>query len=69
MTLKDSPIAKEFAFKIYKATNNKSYCACCLSSIKNESNMKEIIRFIDDNPKVTISEIEEKIMMLTGILN
>lgn len=69
MKPKDSPIAKEFVYKIYKATKNKDYCACCLSSIKNENNMKEIIRFIDDNPNTTLSEIEEQIMMLTGLLN
>ena len=69
MIYKDSPVTKEFVYKIYQATKNKNYCACCLSSIQNENNMKEIIRFIDDNPKITISEIEERIMVLTGVLN
>lgn len=51
------------------ATKRSDYVACSLSSIKTEENMKKIIQWIDNNPNVSLSEIEMKIMEITGIID
>lgn len=65
---KNSPILREFVKKVFLATKNENYTACCLESIKTEENAKAIIDYIDQAEHISLSDIEVKIMELTGLI-